>query len=113
MIFIFADDRTLMVVNNVADVQMNCESIDVQNGVYQFFDEKGNYLEPSFILPNKQLKTIGPVGWVVSGKYLLKPSKIPDAPRMLTLLEGKLLLEDNVFFKSINEIKEYLTIHSS
>ena len=109
MIFIFSEDRTLRVVKDITIVQNICEGIDVSNSVYQFFDEDGNYLEPEFTKPNKEGKIIGPTGWVVSGQYLLKPSTKPGAPSILKLLDSVVELENNVYFKSIEEIKKFLT----
>ncbi len=53
MIFIFVEDGTLEVVNSVEEVRRNCEGIDVENGVFRFFDENGSQLEPRFTKLNK------------------------------------------------------------
>jgi len=41
MIFVFNEDQTLEVLENIDDVRRECEGIDVENNVYQFFDENG------------------------------------------------------------------------
>ncbi len=55
MIFIFADDRSVQIVNSLEEVKLNCEGIDVENRVFSFFDENGSTLEPRFPKPNRKV----------------------------------------------------------
>ena len=41
MIFALADDNMLSVHDSVDELQGACEGIDVENGIFQFFDKKG------------------------------------------------------------------------
>jgi hypothetical protein len=38
----------LDVIANLQEAQRNYEGIDVESGIFQFFDERGIYLEPQF-----------------------------------------------------------------
>lgn len=40
MIFVFLDDGILDVIANLEEAQRNYEGIDVESGVFQFFDER-------------------------------------------------------------------------
>jgi len=68
MIFIFADDRSVQIVNSLEEVKLNCEGIDVENRVFSFFDENGSTLEPRFPKPNKKGRNLGIFSWVESGE---------------------------------------------
>ena len=75
MIFVFTEDRGLMVLNDLEEVRKNCEGVDVAQGVYQFYDENCRRLEAEFIRPILRRKLIGPIGFVSAGEFVLKPSK--------------------------------------
>jgi hypothetical protein len=108
MIFIFADDRTFEVVNGLEEVRRDCEGIDVENGVFQFFDEKGSRLEPRFTKANKKGRLLGLLSWVESGEFDLIPSsKVDEHEIFLSLLEDS-EMETNPWFKSVVDIKAYL-----
>lgn len=69
MIFAFStDDRTLMVFDSEADAVAYAEGIDVEAGVWAFFDSCGAPLEAVFTTPNT-----GRI-FVASGTYYLRPA---------------------------------------
>jgi hypothetical protein len=108
MIFIFAEDRTLQVVNGLEEVRRNCEGIDVENRVYRFFDENGSQLEPRFTKPNKKGRLLGILSWVESGEFELIPSSNVDEQEIfLSLLETS-EMESNPGFKTLDDVKDYL-----
>ena len=109
MIFVFSDDQSLTVLENIEQVRVECEGIDVENDLYHFFDEKGLLLKPNFTHQNKKGKNIGIIGWSESGVFELVPTKNQDLSLILNLLENSIFLEENVFFKSLQEIKNLLT----
>jgi hypothetical protein len=49
MIIVFADDQTVGVFPNIEFVRTACEAVDVEDGVYSFFDEHGRRLVPIII----------------------------------------------------------------
>jgi hypothetical protein len=71
MIFVIADDNMLHVLNSETESQGEFEGIDVEEGIYRFFDETGAPLAAEFEKPNKKGKLFGIFSWVVSGKYRL------------------------------------------
>ena len=103
MIFVIADDKSLDVFDNVEAIQGACEGVDVENGVYRFFGDNGRPLKPRFIIPNEKGQS-----WVVSGRYDL----IEDVDNKTTLMDNmnsSLSLENNMHFKTKEEIKRFLT----
>ena len=42
MIFVFIEDGSLEIVSDIDEVRKNCECIDVESSVFQFFDESGH-----------------------------------------------------------------------
>jgi hypothetical protein len=108
MIFIFSEDRTLQVVDSLDEVRRNCEGIDVENRVFQFFDQNGSRLEPRFTKPNKTSRVFGVFSMVESGEYELIPSPVfNDREIFLSLLEGT-VPEANPWFKNLDDVKDYL-----
>jgi len=53
MYFVFVEDGSLEIVDTIDEVRTNYEGIDVESGVYEFFDKNGKRLNPSFTKPNK------------------------------------------------------------
>lgn len=49
MIIVFEDDQTVTVLADLASVRLECEAVDVEDGVYRFFDDLGRPLVPRFI----------------------------------------------------------------
>ena len=113
MIFVIADDNVLSVYNSENELQGACEGIDVEEGVYQFFDSAGEPLEAQFIEKNQKGKIFGPLGWVVSGKYTLIPSSAGKKQNLLKVLETVVGIEENPHFKNLAEVRGFLTSASS
>jgi hypothetical protein len=108
MIFVFADDQTLKILNGIDEVRRDCEGIDVEEGLFQFFDETGALLVPDFIEPNKKGKLLGSFGWVQSGVFDLKKSKDIHSCTILDALGNAVAVEPNEFFDSLAAIKLFL-----
>lgn len=86
-----------------------CEGIDVEEGVFQFFGSDGEPLKAQFNEANKKGNIFGPLGWVVSGKYTLVPTKEGKETTLLQALEAVIGLETNAHFQSLDEVKRFLT----
>lgn len=108
MIFVLADDNILHVVNSEAELQGAFEGIDVEEGLYKFFDETGNLLVAEFIKPNKRGKLFGIFKWVSSGTYRLNAAP-SSKPRLMDILSSVAGLQRNSRFSSLDEVKEFLT----
>ncbi len=55
MILAFLDDSTVTIFDKVGQANVDCEGIDVENGVFTFTDECGYILRPTFIEPNTKV----------------------------------------------------------
>ena len=53
-IFVFLDDQTLDIVSPSDNLIGEYEGIDVEDGVYGFFDQDLRIMEPYFTKPNKR-----------------------------------------------------------
>lgn len=109
MIFVFADDQTLRILNNIDEVQRDCEGIDVEEGIYKFFDEDGVFLEPYFIEPNKKSKILGSFGWAQSGVFDLNKSKDKTPYTIKEALDNAIAVETNMYFDSLATVQGFLT----
>ena len=52
MIFVFVEDGTLEIIEELEEARRNYEGIDVESGVYDFYNEAGTYLKAVFTKPN-------------------------------------------------------------
>ena len=108
MIFAFVEDGTLDVHDDLAAVQRAYEGVDVESEVVHFYDESGTYLDPQFIVPNRQGKTLGIFNWVSSGVFKLVPN--PQAPQdtFAFALYETTVLSPNRWFTSLEQLKSDL-----
>ena len=109
MIFALADDNMLSVHDSVDEMQGACEGIDVENGIFQFFDKKGAPLKPEFIEPNTQGRLFGIIPWVGSGAYTLISSKGANEPTLIELLPSIFGIVENPYFNDLNQVHQFLT----
>lgn len=62
MIFALDETDTLYVFTSEAELQREFEGVDVEEGVYRFFDYSGKPLIAEFTDPNRRGKILGLVG---------------------------------------------------
>lgn len=105
MIFIVADDQTLEIVESLSDVQSSCEGADVEDGVFQFFNDDGDELVPYFTKPN-QYGGFWIFKWISSGEFILKHSEGSNA-HIVSVLESIVEVEPNKFFRNLDDIKKH------
>jgi hypothetical protein len=103
MTFVFAtDDESLSVHSTDAMACAQAEGIDVEDGLYLFFDDAGRPLRPVFSTPNKRGRFS-----VLSGVYALHtepsgdPSGLLDILPQVTSVEGEL--------RSVEAVRQHLT----
>ena len=109
MIFVFLDDQTLDIIEDFAEERGAYEGVDVEEGIYSFFDSEGNPLVPHFTVPNKKGKLLGFIPWVKSGRYELVRA-LPSA-QLRSLQEswkGCTSLNPNPHFATLDDVHEYL-----
>jgi hypothetical protein len=105
MIFVFLDDGTLDVVEDLTEAQREYEGIDVESEVFKFYDDLGRFLAPRFITPNQRYLS----GLIIaSGQYVLEPAQDPiEDPIGLVLFETS-HVNENRWFKSLEEVRAFL-----
>lgn len=108
MIFALStDDRTLQVFDSEAEAISYAEGIDVEDGIWLFFNEMGQALEPVFTKPNQRGSLV-----VASGVYELRLASLNTPPLQAKLSEVKAI--GNVGrFKSVSEVKAWLASKSA
>ncbi len=108
IIFALGEDGVLSVFNDLHEVRLECEGIDVESGVWDFFNYQGKSVRPYFNSPNIIRKHLfGMLKSVESSQnfsFVLNDSE----PDLGLLLDDISYLEDNKHFNSIAEVKSYL-----
>jgi hypothetical protein len=97
----------LFIANDEAAVYRSCEGIDVESGVYKFYDHNGNALKPVFDAPVKRGKWWS-LWSIDSGVYHLEVDpESSDDPLWVSFLETR-DLEPNERFASLEELKTFM-----
>jgi hypothetical protein len=105
MLFAFAEDGVVWVLEHESDAKVGFEPIDVENGVFIFYAEDGTWLEPRFIRPNKR-KLFGLV--LEQGEYELVRGQAAEADAFEVALSEARAIEPNLHFKTIEEIRRHV-----
>lgn len=108
MILVIADDRMLHVLNSVSEPQGEFEGVDVEEGIYKFYDESGNPLVAEFVKPNKRGKFLGLLPWVESGTYRLIHDQSGNLPQLLDVWDSIAGLDTNSHFSSLEDVRRFL-----
>lgn len=111
MVLVFSDDGCVRIAESEAKVIRDCEGVDVQSGVWWFFDETGRPLVPVFDVPVQETRVLGVFRMVDSGQYHLEPGDSSHPlyvdPLWLSLQEA-VMLEPNPHFASLAHLKAAL-----
>ncbi len=108
MIFALGEDGVVTLFADLAAVRTACEGVDVESGVWDFFDASGKPLEPRFIVPNRVSKVLGKIVAASSGVFELVPAHDASEPALLECLTDGILLDPNPHFASIDALRAYL-----
>ena len=108
MIFVFAEDATLHVAVDIADVHRMCEPIDVESSVFLFYDRDGRPLIPRFTKPNRQTRLFGLLSTIEPGEYTLEIADPATQDPIGVALEETEALEPNGRFANLDAVREYL-----
>lgn len=99
------DERSLMVFDEERSAIAYCESIDVEDGGWRFWDNEGMALAAEFLTPNyRNGRTVG------NGTYRLTLD--PGLPSLANVLTSVLSLEPNPYFATLSEIESRMTLAS-
>ncbi|HSH71478.1 MAG TPA: hypothetical protein VK974_00335 [Methylophilaceae bacterium] len=108
MIFALStDDRTLQVFESEAEAISYAEGIDVEDGVWAFFDDTGHALEPVFTKPNQRGSFV-----VSSGVYELHLAA-PNTPALQAKLSEVSAIENSGQFNTVSEVEAWLASNPS
>jgi hypothetical protein len=109
MIFVFAEDATLHVAVDIADVHRMSEPIDVESSVFLFYDRDGRPLIPRFTKPNRQTRLFGLLSTIEPGEYTLEITDPATQDPIAVALQETEMLESNPWFTDLDAVREYLT----
>jgi hypothetical protein len=105
MFFVLNDDDVLHVKESEDMLNGAFEGIDVENGVYRFFDASGKPLVAEFTVPNQRgAGFFGRVKWVRSGRYRLVPSDEATALSLADYMTTIVGLQSNPFFADLDAV---------
>lgn len=105
MIFALDETNTLWVFSSEAEIQREFEGVDVEEGIYRFFDDSGKPLIAEFIVPNRRGK-----GWVQSGTYRLLPTSDISMPHLSHLLSTVSGIYPNRYFPDLQAVRNVLPL---
>ena len=108
MIFVFAEDGTLEVVDDLGQAQ-RYEPLDVESGVFVFYDEDGTWLKPGFSTPNRR-RSFGRSS--VPVVFELARSKEPDptVDSFDVALQEATGLKPNKYFENLAAVRRYVAL---
>ena len=107
-IFVFLDDTTLDVCESLEDARMNYEGIDVESGIYRFYDFSGAYLKPAFSVPNRTKSLFGVATSISSGVFHFEIHDIESGQSMVGCLENTEALNPTDRFSDLSQILSHL-----
>jgi len=104
MIFVAeTEERSFRAFQTEQEAVAHCEGLDVEAGIWLFWDNSGNPLEPLFSVPNKRgLFT------VANGTYSLVPASPDHHAPLVEVLNKFLSFESPAPFNSESGVRTYL-----
>jgi hypothetical protein len=108
MIIAFADDQTVQVFTDIASVRSQCEAIDVEDGIYHFFDEYGRPLKPRIITPVQRTSLPFGVKLIDGGTFDLELDAEDERNAFDALLAHAVVIEPNRRFETIADLTRFV-----
>jgi hypothetical protein len=104
MIFAFAEDGMVAVLDDLAAARRECACVDVADGVFVFYADDGSRLRPCF--PRGSRRRVPGTG-EDAGEYLLErePSPPADFDAALAAAAG---LQPNAHFASLDAVRAHV-----
>lgn len=104
MIFTLATDEcTLTALSSAVDAIAHCEGVDVEDGVWLFWDDRGDPLDAQFSVPNKRGSFT-----MVSGQYSLVSAAPSSRPQLMRALDEVRNFGSSAPFDSADGVRAYL-----
>jgi len=112
MIIVFAEDQTVAVLPDLDSVRRECETVDVENGVYRFFDDLGRHLLPRWTAPVERrsllFRWIGSVG---GGSFDLEVDPQDEGSAFQSSLADVVAIVPNPTFETIADLARHVAEH--
>jgi len=106
MIFALGEDGCLDVFEDIKAMRDQCEGIDVESGVWDFFGENGEPLTASFCTPNKVISHVfGLFSTVKSSQDFGFATAKVNEPWLQDCLSAHTILKPNGRFSSMTEVR--------
>ena len=110
MIIVFVDDQTVIALPDLASVRRECEAVDVENGVFTFFDELGRRMVPIFIKPVSRTSLFfGAFKLVGGGNFELELDDQDDGSAFEKAIASDVAIEANPRFESVTDLARYVS----
>ena len=103
VIALATDDRSLQVFASVESALAYCEGIDVEDGVWRFWDGAGSALQPVFSQPNERGRFS-----IRNGTYRLEPAVASAPPPLEDELSRGVHMGPNAYFPSVESLLAHL-----
>ena len=108
MILVFADDQTVTVLPDISAVRAECETVDVEEGTYRFFDELGRTLIPRFTSRVRRSSLLFGITIVGGGNFELDVDPHDDGSNFDKSVANAVAIEPNRWFGTIEEMAHYI-----
>jgi hypothetical protein len=107
-LFVFLDDTTLEICESLEDARRDYEGIDVEAGVYSFFDFAGVPVKAVFIVPNLHSKFLGLIPSCSSGVFEFERDSASASHLIATALSNTARLAQNQIFATLDDVRRHL-----
>jgi hypothetical protein len=107
-LFVFLDDTSLEICESLEDARREYEGIDVEAGVYSFFDYAGAPVKPVFIVPNVHSKFLGLISSCSSGVFEFERDSTSESNRIASKLNNTEHLTKNQRFETLYDVCRHL-----
>src|SRR5215470_1766214 len=109
MIIVFADDHTVDVLPDIEAVRKECEAVDVEEGLYTFFDELGRRLVPKLLEPVPRGSSFfGALKWVGSARFELELDSQDDETLFENEIANVAAINPNPWFESVADLARHV-----
>ena len=109
MIIVFAEDQTVAVLPDMDSVRRECEMVDVENGVYRFFDKSGRRLLPRWSIPvERRFLLFRPLESADCGSFELELDPHDDGSAFQASLANVVAIEPNTMFETIADLARHV-----
>jgi hypothetical protein len=110
MIIVFEDDQTVGVFPHIESVRTACEAVDVEDGVYGFFDEYGRRLVPIVIKPVSRTSLFfGAIQSVGGGHFKLELDAQDDGSTFDQAIATAVAIDRNRWFASVADLARHVS----